>query len=530
MPTRLLVIDDDETDRMAIRRYLTRPDLDYEIEEAAMGGEALEILSRENFACVFVDYRLPDMDGIALLRELYDVDTDSMPCPFVMLTGQGSEGVMSDALRWGASDYIIKDNISADTLRIALAKAREVFDLKRTRLQMEEKLRHAQKMDAVGQLTSGIAHDFNNLLTVILGNTRLLERRLAPEKEDIDREDLARKVKAIDSAARRGAELVRHLMVFTRQRELIQNVTDLNAAIEETSKLLKRTLGEMVDVRFTGARGLWPVFVDTSQFDNAVINIAVNARDAMPKGGKFVIETSNIAVDGEYASSHGEIAPGDYVLVSLSDSGTGMPEGVRQRIFEPFYTTKAAGEGTGLGLSMVYGFIQQSGGYVHVQSEEGHGTTFRIFLPRYIAEVQEAAPSLKAKEVAGGTETILVVENDRHDRAAAREILQGMGYRTLEAASGDAALKALSEEKGAIDLVFTDIVMPGKVNGIDLAKAVYNDYPGVKVLFASGYARDAMPENRRVDDRVLIGKPYNKDTLAAKVRQILDERERYHVG
>jgi len=381
----ILVVDDDATDRMAIRRALSRPNTQVNVHEAATGEIAAQMLGERTYDCIFLDYRLPDMDGITFLKRFYDIDTDLAPSPVVMLTGQGSEGVMTDALRWGAHDYIIKDNISADTIVIALAKAREIYELRRNRMQAEEKLRHAQKMDAVGQLTSGIAHDFNNLLTVILGNTHLLGRKLQnlgnPEVAGI----ISPKVEAIETAARKGADLVRHLMVFTRQRELKEDVTVLSPCITATIGLLRRTLGERVEIDAKLADDVWPVCIDVNLFENALINIAVNARDAMPKGGKIWISTQNVNVDDEYTRVHPDMSADNYVMVSISDSGTGMPEEVRQRIFEPFYTTKPAGEGTGLGLSMVYGFIKQSGGHVQVESELGKGTTFHIYLPRHMS-------------------------------------------------------------------------------------------------------------------------------------------------
>ncbi len=393
--TDILVIDDDALDRMAIRRYVSRPHLNVRVQEAATGEAGAALLAAQRFDCLFLDYRLPDMDGVAFLKRFYDLDADLMPCPVVMLTGQGSEGVMTDALRWGAHDYIIKDNISADTLNIALIKAREIFDLRRARLQTDEKLRHAQKMDAVGQLTSGIAHDFNNLLTVILGNTHLMLRRL-PNIGTEAQEKLGPKVEAIETAARKGADLVRHLMVFTRQRELKEVVFDPNRCIADTLLLLKRTLGETIEVREHFAEDIGNIRVDTGLFENAVINIAVNARDAMKKGGRLDITTENVNLTANDLIAYPEMSPNSYVLIAIADNGEGMPESVRQRIFEPFYTTKPAGEGTGLGLSMVYGFIRQSGGHIQVDSTPGAGTIFRIYLPR------DGAADISAKETVHG--------------------------------------------------------------------------------------------------------------------------------
>jgi signal transduction histidine kinase len=366
----VLVIDDDATDRMAIRRHLLSAALNSDVHEAATGAAGIALLRARRFDCVFVDYRLPDMEGTSLLQVFYDIANDQMPAPFVMLTGQGGEEVMAEALRWGAHDYIVKDHITGPSVLIALSKAREVFDLKRARHSAEDKLRQAQKMDAVGQLTSGIAHDFNNLLTVILGNTRMMRRRLA-EIPPAQGMAIAPKVDAVESAAQRGADLVRHLMVFSRQQELKSATVDISAALAHTVALLERTLGKGINLVLTAEQGMRPVHVDATLLENAVINVSVNARDAMPQGGTLSISARPVVFND---SGH--------VLISIADTGTGMPEHVRERIFEPFFTTKPAGEGTGLGLAMVYGFIRQTGGHIEVDSEAGRGTTFRIYLPQ----------------------------------------------------------------------------------------------------------------------------------------------------
>ncbi|MBL8713099.1 MAG: response regulator [Alphaproteobacteria bacterium] len=372
MPERLqvLLIDDDATDRMALRRHLQSAALNSDVHEADTGAAGIALLRERPFDCVFVDYRLPDMEGTSLLQAFYDIANDLMPAPFVMLTGQGGEAVMAEALRWGAHDYIVKDHITGPSVLIALSKAREVFELKRARHSAEDKLRQAQKMDAVGQLTSGIAHDFNNLLTVILGNTRIMRRRLA-EIPAAQGTAIAPKVDAVESAAQRGADLVRHLMVFSRQQELKSVTVDIGTVLSDTVALLERTLGKGITLALTAEQGMRPVHVDATLLENAVINISVNARDAMPQGGTLSISARQVVFNDR-----------GHVLISIADTGTGMPEHVRERIFEPFFTTKPAGEGTGLGLAMVYGFIRQTGGHIEVDSEAGRGTTFRIYLPQ----------------------------------------------------------------------------------------------------------------------------------------------------
>jgi len=522
----ILVIDDDVVDRTAIKRHLSRPGRDITIHEASTGQEGLDMIVKKEYGCVFLDYRLPDMDGITLLRKVYNSDSDLTSAPIVMLTGQGSEGVMADALRWGAQDYILKDNISAETINIALAKAREVFELKKSRRQAEDQLRQAQKMEAVGQLTSGVAHDFNNLLTVILGNTRLIQKKLDDKDEELSRDVITKKIEAIDTAARKGAELIRRLMIFTRQRPLRREISDINACVQTAADLLQSSLGSTIEVKSILSKDIWPVQIDVDQFENALVNIAVNARDAMPKGGKLTFETHNIVLDDNYTHKYPDVIAGPYAMVAISDTGVGMPTSVIRRIFEPFYTTKAAGDGTGLGLSIVYGFIKQSGGYIHVYSEEGHGTVFRIYLPRVQAqngEAQIATPSSDPLPL--GSETILVVEDDDEVRNVVVSMLERLGYKVMAAQNGRMALEVLKRDHKNINLMFVDIVMPEGMNGVELAKKAQEYYPGIKVLFTSGYTENAIPDYQLISGQDLIGKPYRRDVLARKIRQILDRKD-----
>ena len=520
----ILIIDDDKIDREAVKRYLKSPSHhQFTFHEAEMGVEALEIIRSRPFDCVFLDYLLPDMDGVSFLKKLYDAETDLAKVPIVMLTGQGNEGVMLEALRQGAQDYLIKDHISPDTLNIAMAKAREIFELKKSRRKAEEQLHQIHKLEAIGQLTSGVAHDFNNLLTVIMGNTRLLQKRMTAGKENFSLDDAVIKIQAIETAAKMGSELVSRLMVFTRQRPLSLQATNINHCVNETFELLKRALGKAIETNIILADDPWPVSIDVSQFGNALINIAVNARDSMPKGGKLTIETSNIILDEAYALIRPDVSPGPHVLVSISDTGSGMNSETIKRVFEPFFTTKPIGEGTGLGLSMVYGFINQSGGHINVYSEEGHGTVFRIYLPKLMAaheedfsEVEQAIPT--------GTETILISEDDDEIRNIAVLILDRLGYQTVQAQNGRIALEILKRDS-KIDLIFTDVIMPGGVGGIDLVREARLLYPDIKVLYTSGYTENAFPNYQLNVGESLISKPYHKESLGKKIRSILDSGE-----
>lgn len=393
-PLEILIIDDNKVDRVAIKRSLNSIGLgkDAVIHEADSGRAGLDFIDKKNIDCVFLDYRLPDMDGLALLKQLYDPKTDLAKSPVVMLTGQGSEAVMLEALRWGAQDYLLKDNITPTALNIAVKKAQELFELKQSRRHAEEQLHHMRKLEAVGQLTSGIAHDFNNLLTVVLGNLHLLRERITDKPGNIDPEYVLKKIQTMDTVARNGADLIKRLMVFTRQRPLQHQVVNVNDCITNAFEILKRSLGETIVIELRQAKDAWPALMDREEFGNVLINLAVNARDAMPKGGKLTISTQNKSVPTSQ-----EMQSGDYILITVSDTGTGMAPEVAQRIFEPFFTTKPVGEGTGLGLSMAYGFVKQSNGHISVESKKNSGTTFRIYLPR-----AEAAPEAGVQSSGAG--------------------------------------------------------------------------------------------------------------------------------
>jgi PAS domain S-box-containing protein len=383
----------------------------------------------------------------------------------------------------------------------------------------EERLHQTQKMDAIGQLTGGIAHDFNNILTVIMGIGELLQESLA------DRPQLAATAKLIDDAATRGAALTQQLLAFARKQMLAPRATDVNALVTETVKLLRSTLGEQIEIQVTPQRDAWPAMIDPSQLSTALLNLALNARDAMPDGGKLMIETSNVVLDDASAKANSEITPGSYVLVAVADNGSGIPAAIRDKVFEPFFTTKQVGKGTGLGLSMVYGFAKQSGGHVTISSEEGHGTTIRIYLPR-TGDDGASSEQLEHKVAArSGNETILVVEDDEMVRTSVIRQLEGLGYRTLAASNGAQAL-ALVDQGAQFDLLFTDIVMPGGINGAELGREVARRRPAVKTLYTSGYSEDGIVHQGRLDPGVvLLGKPYRKLDLARKIRDVLGDQD-----
>jgi two-component system, NtrC family, sensor kinase len=401
---------------------------------------------------------------------------------------------------------------------VAYAQLREETSL---REHTEQALRQSQKMEAVGRLTGGIAHDFNNLLTAIIGNVDLAARRLPT---DIARAD--RSLNAAKDAAQRAAALISRLLAFSRQQPHEVRLTDVNRLVREMSELLNSTLGESITIETVLGAGLWRVALDPNELEAALLNLAVNARDAMSEGGRLTIETSNAFLDEDYIATEGaDVAPGQYALVAVSDTGGGMSPEVVEQAFEPFFTTKPKGIGTGLGLSMVYGFVKQSAGHVKIYSEIGQGTTVKMYFPRVLDQRDSTgAPNTAARpDVAplGAQETILLVEDDDTVNRFAAEVLQDLGYTVISAVDGQRALALLKEHD--VDLLFTDVVLPGGMNGRELAQVAVKKNPGLKVLFATGYTRNAIIHHGRLDPGVeVLMKPYTFEMLARKIRSVLD--------
>jgi PAS domain S-box-containing protein len=377
----------------------------------------------------------------------------------------------------------------------------------------EERIRQAEKMEAVGQLTGGIAHDFNNILTVITGTIEILADAVKGEPQ------LAAITRMIDEAASRGADLTQHLLAFARKQPLEPRETDVNLLIVETTKLLQRTLGEHVEIESVFEDQTCPAIVDPNQLATAILNLALNARDAMPNGGKLIIETASVMLDESYARMQNDVRPGRYAMIAVSDTGTGIPATILDKVFNPFFTSKGPGKGTGLGLSMVYGFIKQSAGHIKIYSEEGVGTTVRMYLPP-ATEASLAAEAALAPSVEGGNETILVVEDDKLVRDYVLTQLHSLGYITLDAENATQAL-AIVKAGHAFDLLFTDVIMPG-LNGRQLADEIAKIKPGLKVLFTSGYTENAIVHHGRLDEGVLLlPKPYRKSDMAFMIRKAL---------
>lgn len=401
---------------------------------------------------------------------------------------------------------------TADLSRAVLHLSREIAG----REALERQLVQAQKMEAVGQLTSGIAHDFNNLLTVVLGNTSILRDRVDGNPE------LTKLADRAIAGARRGADLTRQLLAFTRKQPLQPKTIDINEQVEEMNLLLRRTLTENIDLEEEREAALWPIDADPTQLENCILNLAINAHDAMPDGGTLTVITANETILDNVKLPDGDMPPGDYVRITIRDTGTGMARDVIDRAFDPFFTTKEVNEGSGLGLSMVHGFVRQSGGYVKLESELGEGTTVSLYFPKSERGIDAADDDL-AEDQPGG-ETILVVEDDADVRALAVAYLNALGYHSLEAPNGTSAVKIL-ESTPEIDMLFTDVMLPGGMSGRDLTRETESRWPHIATLYCSGYAENVILRDGRIEENAeLLSKPYSKEELSRYIRRALDEK------
>jgi signal transduction histidine kinase len=379
----------------------------------------------------------------------------------------------------------------------------------------ESQVRQAQKMEAIGQLTGGVAHDFNNILTVITGTIEILDDAVK------DRPQLAQITRLLGAAAARGADLTQRLLAFARRQPLQPRSVDVNALVIDAARLLRPTLGEQIEIESMLAHDCAPALIDPSQLSTAILNLALNARDAMPHGGKLTLETRNVVLDETYAGKNNEVTPGNYVMIAVSDSGSGIPAGLLEKVFEPFFTTKDVGKGAGLGLSMVYGFVKQSNGHINIYSEEGHGTTVKLYLPQAAAGSSMPAVDAENSSIEYGDESILIVEDDALVREYVVTQVRGLGYATLAASNAAEAL-AIIDGPARIDLLFTDVIIPGNMNGRQLAIEAQTRREGLKVLYTSGYTENAIVHHGRLDAGVLLlAKPYLRIDLARMIRSAL---------
>jgi signal transduction histidine kinase len=508
-PLRFLIVEDQEDDAELEERELRAAGLVFtsrRLRDSTVFETAILEFAPHLIIC---DYSLPgDLDGMGVLGLARQLCPDT---PFIFVSGTIGEDRAVDALKSGALDYVLKDRLSSLPLRVrrALREAAERLE----RQALEQRLRQAQKVEVLGQLAGGVAHDFNNVLTVIGGFAALTLETFAAD--DPRRQDL----EEIRKATRRGSDLTRQLLAFARQQVQAPKVIDLNSTIVNTRRMLERLIGENIDFVTVLAEDLGTVRADAGQIEQVIMNLVINARDAMPEGGTLTIETLNTELDDTYVREHTGVQPGRYVMMAISDTGIGMSRDVLGHLFEPFFTTKGPGQGTGLGLATVFGIVKQSGGNVWAYSEVEHGTTFKVYLPR-IDEPPDDITLQPPQASLRGTETVLLVEDEPAVRGLARRVLEAHGYRVLEAADGEQAVE-LARQHGAIDLLVADIVMP-RMNGPEVAAAIAALVPGIKTLYVSGYTANTIARRVVVDSKgPFLEKPFTPASLASKVREVL---------
>ena len=508
----ILVVEDSEDDSRLTLRELEKAG--YEIQHLRTDTEAAlrAALEVRRWDLVLSDYNVPGFGGIAALeivREQYP------ELPFIFVSGTIGEETAVAAMRAGANDYVMKSNLK----RLAPAIERELREVavRHERQGLESQLRQSQKMEAVGRLAGGVAHDFNNLLTAIMGYGQLMAMRMKPD------DPAHRDAEEILKAATRASLLTRQLLAFSRREVIQPRLLDLNVIMSDMGKMLRRLIGESIDLAIVPGEELWAVKADAGHMEQVLMNLAVNARDAMPEGGRLTIETSNIDLGEIYVGEHVAVKPGAYVLLAVSDTGTGMDEETRARIFEPFFTTKGPETGTGLGLSTVYGIVQQWGGAIQVYTELGWGTSFKVYLPRAAGAAETAAVRAEnITELPRGSETILLVEDQDAVASVIRATLHLCGYQVLEAHNGGEALTVLERHDGPVHLLLSDIVMP-VMGGSELAARLRGVRPETRVLFISGFSERALSAYGDQESGFsFLQKPFMPESLARKVRDVLD--------
>lgn len=510
-PLRVLLIDDNEADAELCLCELKKGGVDFTGHIVRTREEFVDAVSSQEFDIVLSDYNLRTWNALDAIRIIQEQGKD---IPFLLVTGALKDDDAAECFKKGIADYVLKDRMAR--LPMAVQRAlREKAELTAKRL--AEQLQQAQKMEAVGRLAGGVAHDFNNLLTIISGYSQLIFDRL-PEEDP-----LRAYMGQIRDAGNRAASLTKQLLAFSRKQVLEPRVLDLNHVVAGIDQMLLRLIGEDIDLVTVNSPGLWLVKADPGQIEQVIMNLVVNARDAMPQGGRLTIETTNVDVNDCYPDGHMSFAPGQYVMLAVSDTGIGMDAETRARVFEPFFTTKEHGKGTGLGLSTVYGIVKQSGGYVWAYSEPGKGTTFKVYLPVAEGVTKGVGRVGEPLGPTAGSETVLVVEDNESVRKFVRSVLESKGYRLLEAAGSEEAVNLITEHSGPIHLLLTDVVMP-RMSGGELAARLAPVHPEAKVLYMSGYTDNAIVHHGVLEPGIhFLQKPFGPETLARKIRKVLEQ-------
>jgi two-component system cell cycle sensor histidine kinase/response regulator CckA len=509
IPLRVLIVSDRESDALQLIDALRQSGFVPSFERVSTAAALREALAHRWDLILAAGEGAP-LSTLGALEILHETGAD---VPLVAISGRVPEGRVLQVLKAGAADYITRNHLS----RLSVTVSREMSQAegRRERSRLEQQFRQAQKMEAVGRLAGGVAHDFNNLLTVITGYAELLLG--SPDLPIGQRTAL----EEIQRAAERGGALTHQLLAFSRRQPFTPRTVHLNALIVHMENMLSRLIGEDVELITVAAAEPATIRTDPGQLEQVVMNVVVNARDAMPGGGKLIIETANAQVDQTYAGPNVDLKPGSYVVLAISDTGMGMDPETTMHLFEPFFTTKAPGKGTGLGLATAYGIVKQSGGAISVYSEPGRGTTVKIYLPSAEAKAAAEMPEQSSSPALRGSETILVLEDEARVRKLVCEVLAGHGYHVLEAVRGEEAMRMASEYKGCIHLLLTDVVMP-EMSGPQALEQIRARHPNMKVLFMSGYTDEAMMHHGILDSGApFLQKPFLPDALAQKVRDVL---------
>jgi len=512
---RALILEDNPADRELLERELRKGGIAFTAQCVETRVDFLRELEAFRPDIVLSDFALPTFDGLTALTLTKELHPD---LPFIFVSGTIGEETAVQALTRGATDYLLKGH----TKRLCQAVLRAVNEStqRAERKSLERQLFQAQKMEAIGQLAGGVSHDFNNLLTAILGYSQLMAEMIPPDSP------FGEHLTEIQRAGERAKDLTRQLLTFSRKQIISPRILDLNSIVGGMEKLLRRLIPENVQIAFRIASDTLPIKADAGQIEQVIVNLAVNARDAMPNGGTITIETGAADLDEEYTRHHPDIAAGRFGMLALSDNGIGMDDRTKAHLFEPFFTTKEPGKGTGLGLATVYGIVKQSGGHISVYSEVGIGTTFKVYFPEIRESMTSPPPKSSPSGMPKGTETILVVEDDEPVRALIRRVLISCGYEVMEAKNGIEALEAIDACSRPIHLVVTDVIMP-QLGGPELADHLKRMLPTARVIFLSGYATTAIVQHGIVQQGVeFMEKPFTPEQLAQRVRQVLESTPR----